>query len=134
MAALTKDRNTVYKEGIEVAYQVAGSTKIYAGSLVCINASGYAVPGADTSGYKFIGVAEEYVDNSGGSDGDETVKVRRKGVHQFSASSMALSDIGGAVYISDDQTAAKVTTNSIACGKVADVVSATSIYVDVDRI
>ncbi len=66
MSALTRDRATPYREGIEVEYPVAANTKIYAGSLVCVNAAGYAVPAADTSGYRFAGVALEQVDNSGG--------------------------------------------------------------------
>ena len=57
MSALTRDRATPYREGIEVEYSVAANTKIYAGSLVCANAAGYAAPAADTSGYRLAGVA-----------------------------------------------------------------------------
>ncbi|MFA5112426.1 MAG: hypothetical protein WC443_13530, partial [Desulfobaccales bacterium] len=69
MSALTRDRATPYREGIEVEYPVAANTKIYAGSLVCVNAAGFATPAADTIGFRFIGVAMEQVDNSSGSDG-----------------------------------------------------------------
>ena len=80
MSALTRDRATPYREGIEVEYPVAANMKIYAGSLVCVNAAGYAVPAADTSGYRFAGVALEQVDNS---DGGKNVRVRRAGVFEF---------------------------------------------------
>jgi hypothetical protein len=130
MTALAKDRKTVYQEGVEMEYPVA-ATKIYAGSLVCLNASGYAAPGADTANFKFVGVAQEYVDNSAGSAGDKTVRVRRKGIFYFGASGMAITDVGTAVNVSDDQTVAKTTTNSIACGKIAKFVSATEVGVDI---
>ena len=133
MAALTDDRKTEYFEGVELAYEVAGSTTIYAGSLVALNASGYAVPAANTAGFKFLGVAMEHVDNSSGSNGDKTVRVRRKGVFRFDASGMAITDIGASVYVSDDHTVAKSTTNSVACGKIAEFVSATEVGVDIDK-
>lgn len=132
MAALTADRKTSFREGIEIEYKVAASTKIYAGSLVCINTSGYAVPGADTANFKFVGIAQEQVDNSSGANGDKTVRVKRKGIFRLSASGMAVTDIGAAVNVSDDQTVAKTTTNSVACGKIAEFVSATEIGVDID--
>ena len=44
MSALTRDRATSYREGIEVEFPVAAATKIYAGSMVCVNAGGYAGP------------------------------------------------------------------------------------------
>ena len=86
MSALTRDRATPYREGIEVEYPVAANTKIYAGSLVCVTAAGYAAPAADTSGYRFAGVAMEQVDNTGGSDGAKVVNLRRAGVFEFDAS------------------------------------------------
>ena len=39
MAALTKDRATPYREGIEVEFPVAANAKIFAGSLVCASAT-----------------------------------------------------------------------------------------------
>lgn len=132
MTALGADRKTSYREGIEVEYKAAVSAKIYAGSLVCLNASGYAAPGADTASFKFVGVAMEHVDNSDGQNGDVTVRVRRKGVFRFAASGMAITDIGAAVMVADDQTVAKDTTNDIACGKIAEFISATEVGVDID--
>ncbi|MFZ2448094.1 MAG: capsid cement protein [Syntrophobacteraceae bacterium] len=132
MAALTSDRKTVYREGIEIEYKVAAGAKIYAGSLVCLNTAGYAAPGADTASFRFIGVAVEHADNSSGENGDITVRVRRKGVFRFAASGMAITDIGAAVKVSDDQTVAKSTTNSVACGTIAEFISATMVGVDLD--
>ena len=61
MAALTADRVTRHK-GPEVprraTYLMAASTTIYKGALVCLNASGLAIPAADTAGITAcVGVA-----------------------------------------------------------------------------
>lgn len=132
MAALTSDRKTTYRKGIEIEYKVAAGAKIYAGSIVCVNASGYAAPGADTAGFKFVGIAGEQADNSSGANGDITVRVRRKGIFRLTASGMAITDICAAVKVSDDQTVAKTTTNSVACGTIAEFISATQVGVDID--
>ncbi|MHC1727950.1 MAG: capsid cement protein [Syntrophobacteraceae bacterium] len=132
MTALNADRKTSYREGIEIEYKVSANAKIYAGSLVCINASGYASPGADTANFKFVGVAMEQIDNTGGANGNITMRVRRKGVFRFAASGMAITDLGASVNVSDDQTVAKTTTNSVACGRIAEFVSATEVGIDID--
>ena len=113
-------------------YKVAAAARIFAGSLVCLNATGYAVPGGDTANFKLLGVAREFVDNSTGSNGDAMVRVRRKGVFRFSAAGMAVTDVGAGVNVADDQTVAKTTTNSVACGRIVEFVSATEVGVDID--
>lgn len=134
MAALTEDRATEYKQGVELGAPVAASTTIYGGSLVMANASGYAVPGADTASCKFLGVAQERVVNAG-ANGAKTVSVRRTGVHYFAASGMAITNVGDDVYLVDDQTVGLVatTTNDIKCGKIAEFVSASLVGVDIGR-
>lgn len=133
MAALTEDRRLEKYAGDELSYKVAGSTTIYANSLVCLNTSGYAVPAADTANFKFLGVASENVDNGAGSDGDKNVRVWRKGVFELASSSMAITNIGDAVFVLDDQTVgtAAQATNEVACGKIAGFKSATSVLVDI---
>ena len=132
MTALTEDRNTHYREGVEVESKVAASTKVYGGSLVCRNTSGYAVPGADTSGFVFEGVAQERVDNSSGANGAKSVVVRKTGIHRFAASGMAITDVGKPAFISDDQTVAKSgVTNWVCCGRIAEFISATEVGVDI---
>lgn len=134
MAALTADRKTNYREGVEIEYPVAANAIIYAGSLVMANASGYAVPGADTSSCKFLGVALEHVNATGKSNGELKVTVRRKGVFYFATSGIAITNVGDGVCLVDDQTVnlASVTTNDVACGKIAEFVSATEVGVDID--
>ena len=132
MSALTRDRATPYREGIEIEYPVAANTKIYAGSLVCISAAGYAVPAADTSGYRFAGVAMEQVDNS---DGGKNVRVRRAGVFEFDAVSITQDMVGAAMYAADDHTFddAAGPTNDIKVGLLVKYVSATKGWIDIAR-
>jgi hypothetical protein len=132
MSALTRDRATPYREGIEIEYPVAANTKIYAGSLVCISAAGYAVPAADTSGYRFAGVALEQVDNS---DGGKNVRVRRAGVFEFDAVSISQDMVGAAMYAADDHTFddAAGPTNDIKVGLLVKYVSATKGWIDIAR-
>lgn len=131
MTALTKDRNTMRKEGGLAAYGVAEGVIIFAGAMVALNAAGYAVPAADTSGCKFVGVSRVYVDNSGGGNGDQTVTVLRRGIFNFAAAGMAQTDVGVPVFVSDDQTVAKTTTNGIGCGIITEVDSDTKVWVDI---
>jgi hypothetical protein len=135
MSALTRDRATPYREGIEVEYPVATNTKIYAGSLVCINAGGYAVPAADTSGYRFAGVAMEQVDNSAGGDGGQMVKLRRAGVFEFDAGSITQAMVGADMFAIDDHTFDDTAgaTNHIMVGTLVKYVSATKGWVDIAR-
>jgi len=132
MSALTRDRATPYREGIEIEYPVAANTKIYAGSLVCIDAAGYAVPAADTSGYRFAGVALEQVDNS---DGGKHVRLRRTGVFEFDAVSITQDMVGAAMYAADDHTFddAAGPTHDIKVGLLVKYVSATKGWIDIAR-
>lgn len=128
MAALTKDRNTKRRDAKVFSDPVAATTKIYAGSLVCINASGYAVPGSTSTALKARGVAQEQVDNSTGAAGDKRVETNR-GCFPFansaSADEITRADIGATAYIVDDQTVAKTngTSTRSAAGKVLAVES-----------
>jgi hypothetical protein len=135
MSALTRDRATPYREGIEVEYLVAANTKIYAGSLVCINATGYAALAADTSGYRIAGVALEQVDNGDGSDGGKHVRLRRAGVFEFDAVSISQDMVGAAMYAVDDHTFddAAGPTNDIKVGLLVKYVSATKGWIDIAR-
>ncbi len=135
MAALTKDRATPYREGIEIEFPVAANSKIYSGSLVCANTSGYAVPAADTAGLKFLGVALEQVDNTGGANGAKIVRLRRTGVFEFDATSVTQAMVGTAMYVKDDHTVddAAGTTNDIKVGELVKYVADTKGWIDISR-
>lgn len=124
--ALTKDRNTPRRDGKQLNDPVAANVKIYAGSLVCLDASGNAVPGSTSATLKARGLAQEQVDNTGGAAGALRIETRR-GTFQFAnsaaADQIARADIGAQCYIVDDQTVAKTSatnTRSVA-GVIRDV-------------
>lgn len=135
MAALTADRDAKREEGAMQAYQMAASTTIYKGSLVALNTSGYAVPGADTVSFLFAGVAFEKVANTG-SAGDKKVRVHKEGDFEFNFSGTATqADVGKEVTIADDQTVAlaATTTNDVVCGRISEFISATKVRVRINR-
>jgi len=136
MTALTQDRNTEYSLGDLLAIPVAAGSQIFAGSLVCSNTSGYAVPAADTAGLKFEGVATELVDNSGGADGDVSIVVRRRGRYRYGClSDLDQSALGASVCAVDDQTVsadAAETTNDVAVGVIDKIEAAHDCWVSID--
>lgn len=126
MTALTQDRNTLRRDGVQTEPPVAAGACIYGGSLVAINAAGFAVPGSTATGLIGAGVAEQRADNTGGSAGAIRVRLNRL-PHCFgnsdSADAITLADVGSDCYIVDDQTVAKTNgsgTRSRA-GRVFDV-------------
>jgi hypothetical protein len=126
MAALIKDRNTPSRAGDKLSLPVATSVLIFAGSIVMLNATGYATPGATATGQVAAGRAAEQVDNSAGLDGAVNVDVE-PGVFQFANSAAAdaitIAEVGDTCYIVDDQTVAKTdgTGTRSAAGKVVGV-------------
>lgn len=133
MGALTADINTPRKEGKLLSCPVVASDIIYGGSLIACNAAGYALPGADTVGLIFLGVAAARADNSSGSAGDKDVTFWRKGVFLFAIAAATQANVGDTVYLVDDQTVglAATTTNDIACGTIIEYESATSVWVEI---
>lgn len=126
MAALTQDRNTPLKDAELISFLVAATTKIYAGSLVVANASGYAAPGSVATTLTALGRAEEQVDNTAGANGAKSVNVRRCKAFKFAnhgADLVVQADVGKTCYIVDDQTVAKTngTSTRSAAGKVLAV-------------
>lgn len=124
--ALSKDRNTKRRDGVQFRDPVAAAAIIYAGALVVIDAAGNAAPGSTATGLRARGVAQEPVDNSTGLAGAQAVESRR-GVFAFGNSAAAdeitRADIGNQAWIVDDQTVAKTSatnTRSVA-GVIRDV-------------
>ncbi len=109
MTALTSDRDTAQRSGIDFSFPVAAATTIFNGSLVVLDAAGNAKPGATAAGLTAVGRAEARVVNAGAA-GDETVPVQR-GIFRWgnsgSGDAITAAEIGDACYIVDDQTVAK---------------------------
>lgn len=109
MTATTAERNTPRRNGDQLSFPAAAS-KVLAGTIVVLNAAGNAETATTATGKVAVGVAEETVDNSGGSAGDLQVPVRR-GIFRFansaSTDAIANTDYGTTCYLVDNQTVAK---------------------------
>jgi hypothetical protein len=133
MSALTENYDAQGKAGALVSYPVAEGAHIFKGSLVCVNADGYAVPGADSDDYAFVGVAYEETNNTVGSDGDRRVRVLKTGSFVYPADGgAAQSDLGKLMYLADDSTVADSTTNSIPVGIVVEAPNSSQVRLRID--
>lgn len=108
--SLSADRNTPMKDGEVIVVPVAASAEIFGGSMVVANATGYGAPGSTATTLTYLGRAENYVDNTSGSDGDKNVNVRRGKAFKWKNSgsdAVDQSSLGKTCYIEDDETVAK---------------------------
>ncbi|QPC44625.1 hypothetical protein HW532_19105 [Kaustia mangrovi] len=106
MTALTRDRNTPRAAGDIDEHDTKGGVRIYAGSIVCLDATGHAVPGAAAADLTAAGRAEAHIDNRDGADADLRVPTRR-GIFRFAndgADPVDRTHIGADCYVVDDQT------------------------------
>lgn len=128
MAALTADKSrSVAGNGVGTEYPVAASTTIYAGALVSLNASGLAIPGADTASTTCVGIAAAGADNSSGSASDINVTVQRGQVETLNHTDLAQADVGKVVVVENDNsvTDAAGATNDIPAGVLLSISGST---------
>lgn len=133
--ALSADKKTDIKEGVEVPVPVAAGTTIYAGAWACVNATGFLVPGADTAGLIFQGISRLFINNSLGQDGDEKGLVRRRGLVKATLGhAITQANVGDNVFLTDDETVdlAGNVTHLIFCGVIAEYIDATHAYIDIE--
>ena len=126
MCALTANRDTREVVGALVSLTVKADTTIYAGALVAVDATGYAVPAANTAGLKVLGRAEHK------ALAGEPLLVKR-GVFLFENKAgdlVVAADIGSYCYVGDDETVQHTAnSNAIVAGLVRGV-TADGVYVD----
>ena len=122
MTATTTARDANRSEGRLVANEIAASTTLYKGTLLCENTAGYIVNGVDTASYKFAGVSTESQNNSAGDAGDLKVVIDTDGVFIFKFNGTpAITDMWDTAYILDNQTVGNTSTNGIKCGRIVGV-------------
>lgn len=135
MTALTaqKDRISILG-GIEqeTSVPVAASTKIYQGALVMLLSTGYGTNAAASASNKgCVGVAMETVDNSSGSAGDKSIKVK-SGRFLISGTGFSAASVASHIYASDNDTVSTTQgTNEPLVGTVERYVSSTSVYAQI---
>lgn len=135
MAAITAAVNRARQDGdFQMVPLDASAGLVPKGAMVCNDASGYGANAADTSGFIFKGIA---VEGKTGvtSDGLVSVKVDKTGVWTFAfgAGSLARTDVGTLVFVTDNNTVDVVgtTTNDVACGVIVEWVDADNCKVDI---
>ena len=125
MAALTAARDTseLSNGARHLILPVKGSTTIYQGALVALDASGYAVPGSKAATLTAAGRAEETVANTG-ADGEVSIRVAR-GVFVFDnatdAGKLTAAHVLKPCYIADDQTVTATADGASVAGLVIRV-------------
>lgn len=100
MTTLSTNTPRVEELGHKNDLPVIASDIIYQGAAVGDNGSGYARP--LVGGDPFRGFALEKADNSSGSAGDIKVNVIHSGRVELAIGSLAITDVGRAVYATDD--------------------------------
>jgi len=126
MTAQTADRLAQRRDGKQFSDPVAAATKIFAGSMYALSATGFAVPAGTAGSGIARAVCQTQADNSAGADGDINAN-GETGVFQFANSAstdlIARTDIGATCYIADDNTVAKTDNSGArkAAGEIVDV-------------
>lgn len=124
--AVTANQITKRQDGARRSYPVAASTNIYEGTLVFINASGYADDDTATGVNGFAGIAVAQADNSSGSAGDKWVEVYTEGDFELTGSGFAQTDVGMPIYADDNYACVlSLGSTSVRIGKIVRYVSST---------
>lgn len=109
----------VANDGKRLYLPVKGGEKIYVGSIVGLTA-GYAQRGKKAEGLVAVGRAENFVDNTAGSDGEQYINVKR-GVYLYNndeTNPVTAEHIMSDCYIFDDETVTSLATGASKAGKV----------------
>jgi hypothetical protein len=102
MTSATASRNTPQRPATRFGFAMAAGARIWAGTLVALDAAGHAVPAVP--GLTVVGVAEAWADNSAGPAGVWLVAVTR-GCYRFdNGGDITFADIGSPAYALDDST------------------------------
>lgn len=93
---------------------VAANVKLWAGAIVCLNASGQAVPATTALGLRPAGIVEKTYDNTGGAAGAFKVDIRAGvfPVNILAADPVTQADAGVSVYLADDNTVARTAASN----------------------
>lgn len=109
---------------------LAADAHIYKGALIGITPGGYAR--ALVAGDLFAGIAYEEMDNTGGADGNVSVRFYTLGDFGHALSGATIANVGDAVYASDDATLTFTSTNNSFVGHAIDVPAGGAIILRLD--
>jgi hypothetical protein len=103
--------------------------RAYEGAMAFLRADGYVTNVPST--LVFLGHVDAEANNTNGSDGDLTVRLRRGNYRlQVTLASVAITDVGKPVYASDDATLTLTSTAHSLVGRVVRYVAANTCIVE----
>ena len=134
MTAATEDR-TATRKVPPLRYPVVATLTIYKGTMVCLDADGYATPAADTAGLSgVVGIAME-TRTGGSSSGDTSIRVDSGKAFLVNATSVTQAMLGRMMYVVDDNVVEEdggtSVDNHIPAGNMIEFVSTTSCYISI---
>lgn len=132
MTATTRDVIYTRRDGGLIERPIAADTKVYGGTLLCLDSSGRVVDGEVASGLRFAGLCERAVDNIDGAAEAEHVLLRDQGEFLLTGSGFSASSLGRPVFLLDNATVtlgASDLEHWIQVGVVVEVVSSTQAWV-----
>lgn len=132
--AVTANQLQQRADGLTIGYPVAASTRLYQGTLVFINASGYADDDTASGVNGFAGVNKVDTDNSSGSNGDLTADIITEGDFVLTGSGFSQASVGQRAYATDNYTVTTTasTSGAVLIGTVTRYISSTSVAVAID--
>ena len=137
MTAAASDRDAKRQDGRLLELDVMGSAArtFYKDTLAVYNTDGFAVVGVNSAGHRFAGVVTHKViqTDTAASNGDKKLQVWLEGIFEMVGASLAATDVGRPVWLSDDQTFSLTQTNVGPIGKIARYVSSTRALIDIGR-
>lgn len=129
--ALTANREVDHYIDQELrTFQVGAGKRMYKGGFVGLSSGGYAQP--LTAGDPFAGIAYEEMDNTGGSNGDLSVRVYTLGDFGLTLTGATIADIGRPVFASADGTLTFTGAANSYVGIVQDFVTTNEILLRID--
>ena len=128
--AVTANQLVKRQDGCKRSYPVEESTRIYQGSLVFVNAAGYACDVTATGVNAFVGVAIYEADNTDGADGAIEVEVWTEGDFELTLTGGDQAEVQSPIY-ADDNYACVVAlgATSVRIGRIVRHVSSTKAIV-----
>jgi hypothetical protein len=124
--AVTANQIIKHQDGDKRSYPVEESTRIYQGTLVYVNAAGYACDVTATGVNAFVGIAVAEADNTSGADGAIEVEVYTEGDFELTGTGFAQTDVGMPIYGDDNYaTVVALGATSVRIGTVTRYVSST---------
>jgi hypothetical protein len=130
--AVTANQVIKVQEGDRRSYPVEENTRIYQGTLVYVNAAGYACDVTATGVNAFVGIAVAEANNTGGADGAIEVEVYTEGDFELTGTFNSITDVGMPAY-GDDNYAVVVAlgSTSVRIGRVVRFVSTTKAIISI---